>query len=437
MTYLVGLGLGSTWGNDVLKYQLLQLIKTDTNLVLPSDYSILEPLAKIVSNLELPEELKRKNITKVKTETFVDSNIELNIVFDDKGTGSNAWVISGNHTKSGKPILSSDPHLTATIPSCWYLAKLYVKDVEIIAGFSIGVLTPGALKTKSISLAPTAVKTDNIDVYIEKIVGNKYLYDEKYLELEEFEEKIEVKGQGTKVYKFKETIHGPVLSNNLIGAQSMSFFLSENIDVSLSFAWSVYDFNCRMAEILPELLTAKSVDDIRKAFSLVTSINLGVAIATADGDIGFQSTGRVPIRNSLGDLPLPGWVKNNTWSGYIPFEELPYVVNPSKGFIVLANNAPVDENYKHYDSIGRYFSPGRADRITELIQEKIDKGVKITSKDCLDIQKDELSVFARSAVPNLLKKLKTLSDYTTELKLMKEWNFILSKDSKAAALYVN
>ena len=124
-----------------------------------------------------------------------------------------------------------------------------------------------------------------------------------------------------------------------------------------------------------------------KAFSLVTSINLGVAIATADGDIGFQSTGRVPIRNSLGDLPLPGWVKNNTWSGYIPFEELPYVVNPSKGFIVLANNAPVDENYKHYDSIGRYFSPDGLDTDVFIRNVKIpiqvEKDLKVYSKEAL------------------------------------------------------
>lgn len=36
------------------------------------------------------------------------------------GKGSNSWVVSGKYTKTGKPILSNDPHLENMIPSVWY-----------------------------------------------------------------------------------------------------------------------------------------------------------------------------------------------------------------------------------------------------------------------------------------------------------------------------
>jgi len=38
--------------------------------------------------------------------------------------GSNAWVIHGNHTATGKPLLANDPHLETMIPSVWYQAEL-------------------------------------------------------------------------------------------------------------------------------------------------------------------------------------------------------------------------------------------------------------------------------------------------------------------------
>ena len=255
--------------------------------------------------------------------------------------------------------------------------------------------------------------------------------------LTEFQEEIIVKGEGTRVYKFKETIHGPVLDNSFAGAKKLTNTLPDVDDIKLAFSWSVYDFNCKPIEALIKLINSQSISDVREGFSLLTSVSLGILVASTDNDILFQSTGRVPIRQSLGDLPLAGWVKNNAWSGYIPYEEMPYVLNPSKGFIVVANNYPVDPSYKHFNSIGRYFSQGRAERITEVIQQQIEEGVKFTSKDSLVLQNDELSVFARDFLGTLLKKLKTLSDYTTELKLMKEWNFILSKDSKAAAIYAS
>lgn len=54
--------------------------------------------------------------------------------------GSNAWVIHGNHTKSGKPLLANDPHLSNSIPASWILNEIIVEDENIVA---IGSSIPG------------------------------------------------------------------------------------------------------------------------------------------------------------------------------------------------------------------------------------------------------------------------------------------------------
>ncbi|MCK7530748.1 MAG: penicillin acylase family protein [Marinilabiliales bacterium] len=58
-----------------------------------------------------------------------------------------------------------------------------------------------------------------------------------------------------------------------------------------------------------------------------------------DGNIGYQMPGDIPIRaKGDGTLPVPGWTDEYEWTGFIPFEEQPYTLNPAEGYIVTANN---------------------------------------------------------------------------------------------------
>ncbi|MGH9645976.1 MAG: penicillin acylase family protein, partial [Bryobacteraceae bacterium] len=50
--------------------------------------------------------------------------------------GSNAWVISGAHSTTGRPILANDPHLQWAIPSEWHLVQLRAPDLDV-AGASL------------------------------------------------------------------------------------------------------------------------------------------------------------------------------------------------------------------------------------------------------------------------------------------------------------
>lgn len=374
----------------------------------------------------------------VLTEESLDSVEEIIDIFidsDDMGSGSNGWAISGKHTLSGKPILANDPHLPSQTPSVWYPLHVHLKDNTISGFTTVGSPLIVSGRNKYLSWIPTSLKPDIIDIFIEKIIGTQYLYGEEMKDLQTFEEKIIVRGSGVQTYQFSETIHGPILAKSIAGARKVSSTMPDTTDTNLSFCWSVYAFTDGSSVALEKFVNARTVYDIREALSHLTSLNMAMLSASTSGDIAFHSSGRIPIRKGLGDVPLSGWIPSNTWSGYIPFEEMPYVVNPEKGFIVMANNMVTGPDYKYFQTMGRYFSHGRSERITEIIQEQIDSGKKFTASQQLKIQNDELNIFARETLPNLLSKVKLQEKHKKIFADMKKWDFVMGKDSVVAGVY--
>lgn len=97
--------------------------------------------------------------------------------------GSNCWVVHGNHTESGKPLLACDPHVTKTMSNLFYSVRLSWKDPlandkAYIAGANL-VGTPSMFYGRSAygAFGCTAINPDVTDLFSETIEGNKYLYD--------------------------------------------------------------------------------------------------------------------------------------------------------------------------------------------------------------------------------------------------------------------
>ena len=113
--------------------------------------------------------------------------------------------------------------------------------------------------------------------------------------------------------------------------------------------------------------------------------------ADVDGNIGYQTPGRIPIRaKGNGMVPAPGYTGEYEWTGFIPFDELPRVYNPPKGYVVTANNAVVPKAFKYFISAD-WAAPYRAMRIEAGIKAKD----KLTAQDMRDIQADVLSIPAK------------------------------------------
>src|SRR5690606_26409352 len=100
-----------------------------------------------------------------------------------EGIGSNSWVVSGDMTESGKPLLANDPHLGAAMPSVWYQVQLKCARVGDacpfdVAGFSFSGL-PGVVigHNAQVAWGFTNLTTDVADLYVEKVEGDQYWRD--------------------------------------------------------------------------------------------------------------------------------------------------------------------------------------------------------------------------------------------------------------------
>jgi penicillin amidase len=435
MLYLTSFFLSMLWGNDVLKVQVKEFLGEFSELVLPTRFELINPRTFIVGDDELAdellgieEELLKSNLTKV----------GLKPNYFDQGSGSNGWVISGNHTLSGKPILSNDPHLSSSIPSLWYLNHLNISGKSLFGVNSVGYPMSAIGRTEKFVWGITASKVDDVDIYEEKPINDThYIYNETFLKFDKKLEIIQIKGQKSAGFYVKSTIHGPLLEKTLKTAKKFVHTLPDVESENLSFAWTCFGHLDRSMDFSYKIHEVDSIHEFRDLMKGVSAIKLGVVAGSSNGDILYQATGRSPLRGAEGDQVLPGWDPRYTWKGIIPFEAQPYSLNPKKGFIVAANNFITSKSYKNSNSLGHYFCQGRADRLTQFFTSKIQENHKFTSKDQILLLQDEFDIFASETLPVLLSKLKNSSKITEERKILQEWDFIMSRESKAAGLYAN
>ncbi len=345
-----------------------------------------------------------------------------------EGVGSNNWVVSGKFTKSGKPILANDPHLLLTAPPVWYEMHLKTKDFEVR-----GVTFPGIPfivigYNKNVAWGFTNVGADVIDFYAYVWRDGKYLYKGKWLQPEVERKKIRVIDESVEVEVVK-TVHGPFLKK-----------------YNVSVAWTGLS-GTREALAIYLYNKAKSVKDVLKAarFFDVPPQNMVVA---DENTIAYYPAGKYPIRyvdgkavagnvifnGSRGDGEWLGFEPygRSTWEGFIPFEEIPHVINVD--YVATANQRIVG-NYTYYLGDSMYFSdPYRAIRIEELIEEGIRRG-GIDVKFMMKIQRDVYSKPAEFFVPIIVEAARKEGRFEEVAKILENWDYEMRADSKAALIF--
>lgn len=326
-----------------------------------------------------------------------------------EGIGSNSWVVSGELTESGMPLLANDPHLGAALPSVWHQVQLRCSTVSPecpfdVSGFSFSGL-PGVVigHNSQVAWGFTNLTTDVADLYVEKVDGDQYWRDGVLMPLDVREETIKVAGADDIDLTIRSTVHGPIISgltdaytdlaDGLVIADGTSLAHGETDaagalsgEYAVSLRWTALEPGKTAAAIFA-LDTAQNFEDFRHAASLFDVPAQNLIYADIDGNIGYQAPGRLPIRGA-GDgwLPQPGWDSAYDWTGFIPFEELPVSYNPTSGFIVTANNAIVTDDYEYF--LSRDWDYGfRAARISHLIERRAALA-PLTAQDMRDIQND-------------------------------------------------
>ncbi len=311
----------------------------------------------------------------------------------DSGVGSNSWVLSGERTESGKPILANDTHLHVQMPSIWYEVGLHTvdrngnpvesRDALNVRGFSF----PGHPlvvigHNPRIAWGITDFPDDSQDLYTERInplAPDQYWQDGAWREMEIIPERIDIQGQKEPfVHLVRRTSHGPVISDRGGYKALESFGYSgpvgppEGVELTtVSLRWNAL-LPGKLLRALIDLDRAGSFQEFRKALSAWSCPVQNIIYADVEGNIGYQVAGLVPVRaRGEGEMPVPGWTGEYQWTGFVPFDALPHVLNPAKGYIVSANNPAVGPGYPYF--LGMASSYGyRARRIVEMIEAQRD-----------------------------------------------------------------
>jgi penicillin amidase len=373
------------------------------------------------------------------------------LVGEGDGVGSNSWVISGEHTESGAPLLANDPHLSISAPGIWMQMGLYCTEVSRACPFSVTGFTfagfPSVIIGHNAELAwgLSNMGADVTDFFLERVDtdAGTYQRDGEEVPLTVRTETIEVNGGEPVTMEVRSTVHGPLVSgvlelDRLVVSPTRT---APRGRTEVALAWTALEPG-RSADAVFMLATATGADDLAEVAEAFVVPSQNIVYATTGGDIGYQAPGRIPIRGRVTDGPVPsdgtwprpGWDSRYDWAGYVDPAELPAAQNPTEGFIVAANQAVTDVG------VGPYLTSDwdygfRSQRIRELITELIAEGTPIGVETSRRLQNDAWSPFAQALVPALLDA-PVADEFTQEaIDLLRDWDGNQGADSAAAAYF--
>ena len=386
--------------------------------------------------VEYPENAKSIIEANLNLETNIASAFTTDYL-PSEFNGSNNWVIGGALTESGKPLLADDPHLGLSSPSVWYQMHLQSPEQNVSGVIFAGI--PGIIlgHNEEIAWGVTNVNPDVQDLYIE--VPNpenpyQFEYDGQWEDATVREEPIKVKGGKTVDFEVVETRHGPIISNIMLK--------DTEVKEQFSMQWTALQSTQELRAILG-FNKATNWEEFETALEDFKAPAQNFVFASQDGTIAYKANGLVPVRKQgTGALPVPGNSSEYGWESYIPFDELPTVINPEEGYIATANNEIIGEEYPYHIS-NLWAQPYRYERIVEMIEtpaydETTGEQLKMTLADMKAMQMDKKNLHAEEFLPSLLGTIKaqdTEGKYAKVISLLEEWEYYDDKDQGAPLVY--
>ncbi len=332
---------------------------------------------------------------------------------------SNAWVVANKNTLNRGAILANDPHLAFLAPIMWYLARIQTPSLAVTGATVPGVPFTILGHNGNIAWGMTSTQSDLTDLFVEQIneTGKKYKTPNGWLDFKTRTETIAVKGGRTETLTVRQSRHGPIISDILdTSAQSAG----KNAVMALSATY--LEPGDQTADTFYQINRAQNWDQFVTALKNFQSPQSNFLFADTKGDIGFIAPGLVPIRKGgWGLVPSPGWDGETDWNGFVPFEELPILLNPQSGRIVNSNNPIMDENYPHFLSFD--WAPGyRAKRILDRIDDKA-----LSVHGAARIQQDHVSEMAKQLL-SLMRDIEPADEFGRSiLARLEKWNGQMSR----------
>lgn len=338
-------------------------------------------------------------------------------------TGSNNWVLAGTRTRTGKPIVASDPHVPFAAVSIWYQAVLTGGSFRVAGASLAGAPAIMLGRTPRVAWGITNNICSLRDLYQEKTDlahPDCFLFDGRWEPARKREETIRVRGAADVSFTVRTSRNGPLVDEVLPPPARHSG--------PVSLRWQGFE-PCGWLTALLKMNRATTAAEFRAAGEPWGVPTFNLVFADADGHIGFQTVGKLPVR----DIPergyRPGWDPAHQWKGTIPYAELPALADPPRGFVVTANNRLAPDDFP-WPLSGTWPSGHRARRARERIE-----GSPIhTAEGQRDLQLDVYSGQSAAIVPALLDMIGRDSEFASVVKLLQSWNFKATTDSAAASV---
>ncbi len=420
-TKMMAWDLGKNWGQEIERMRLMKRLS-------PQKVTEIMPPYPGEANTPLPRfDDVYKSAMKAADNLFAMAPEPL-----PEGAGSNNWVVSGKLTNTGKPLLANDPHLGLAAPALWYFAHIKTPDISAIGATLPGVPAVILGRNEKIAWGFTNTGPDTQDLFIEKINPDnpaQYKTPTGWQDFEVREEIIEVKDDDPVIIKVRKTRHGPILSDALASSEK---YLSNGY--ALAFAWTTLQDGDLTASSAAKMMRATNWEEFKTAIRDFTSPQQNMVYADVEGNIGYYAPGRVPIRHPdnevKGRLPVPGWEAKYDWQGFIPFEELPQVFNPERGYHYTANEKIVPNHYPHFIT-GDWTLPYRAKRISDRLEQEDTHSVQ----SFIDLQSDVQSLMAKEFLEILLTTKPKDDKSRQALTLLSIWDGSMTKNGPTPLIF--
>jgi penicillin amidase len=349
-----------------------------------------------------------------------------------RAVGSSAWVLGGNHTESGYPILAADSHLEVTVPPLLHVVHVRGSEFDVAGTAVPGLPVVWTGHNQRVAWASTSARVATIDLYNETLGesnSNRYHDGKGWRDLEQRVEVIAVDGRADEELTVRSTGHGPLVEGLIAG---------ETEPLSLAWVGAREDVNSAFSS-MSQLARARDAGELQRALKGHHEPPIAVAYADRGGAGGVQVAAWVPVRALPTDLvPLPGRARWYDWQGRLDFEQLPaQQLRSGRDWVIAADNPlPRQHSGEKIDWLWR--TGVRARRIHALLESQAKLG-KIDLRGMSQLQSDVGSQSALPAVALGLELAGPVEDLSVEsqeiARLLAAWDGGSEPESVGAAAY--